>query len=1107
MIRINPSKWVLSLVAWLALGTAPGRAESGVYLRVTKPGGAEAPRVIPLRIIPASQGEGPRGFPLTTGVPFADGQLSPKRLAHLRLLGPDGQPVPAQFSVRGSYPRSGNVRWLGVDFQLLPGAKAYRLELAGGPGPAHPTPVAVATQGDGFVVTTGNFKAEVPRRGGLLRRVWLGERLLLEQGKEDGNWLTTLEGARHADAGDKDVQAHLETQGPLHTVVRVEGRYVDAAGTPSCRWTARLHFYAGQPLIHIVHTFTWIGRGDRFKVRDLAVSFGLPLSATEAAADAADETHGESIRRPLKPGEMLALLQDQHWHLGHGDSHFGVLAGDPKQPQEIHTGKRAGSWVGASDGKHGVTLALRDLWQQFPKELRVEPRRLIAYLWSARGNAGPFDLSYDGLERFWGKAMVDQLSKPPAGDIYQRSRANPQSNDPTGMAKTHELLLVFHQGKADAAGAMAETFDAPPVALPDPHWTMQSDVVGRMWPKDAQRFPELERWIDAAWGDMFTVLDDWGDYGFFTYGDGPHGTYTFREGRAVASAWRYTVPAEYGLHLAAWLGWLRSGDRRFHDFAVAKTRFLNEVMMCHEDSPSRWKGSFSAGVPPVPWATGPGGQRASPAHRVALFEFFIQHALYHYYLSGDQRSLDVVREYADALRATITSEPNWARAFLATANNSLSRWYYQRIEELAVLYEHFGEPWFYEKSVELADLVIDLADSSGIAREKVYEKDPAGKWALGERAKYPTYIWYKAGHILSHMRNLEGQELEKAKQSFIKMAEHPFRTQSLETRALGLRMAYAYHFTKDPRYLAFARQRLEENRRAALLAPQGERKYTTPVSSCRYALLPTIHATYLMAALAEADLPKGPPVPMLFKQLPFPAVEFVFIKEADKPLQIELSAAGATFLGSDGQPLPEAWLGPATLYYPHSDSMAVLNTDQPLLYRTVAIPASAPAGEIRLRVARQGQAFVFASNARQAVMVAPEGFHVGGGFRVTPERQVSFGGGHDDVWHFLVPPDAQRFRVASSAVDRLVVRDPRDAVVKPVPAGKGWYEVAVSKETAGKLWSLRATAATDVAFTGIAPAFAYRNPDAHFVPAGVAIRKGSGSGEREPKSLHGKLAD
>jgi hypothetical protein len=333
---------------------------------------------------------------VTTGVPFRDGQLPEENLGTLRLETDSGRAIPAQFEVRGHYPRSRNVRWLGIDFQLDPAVKEYRLVLDGKPGPAPPQPVHISQEQNVFVVTTGDLKAEVPRQGGMLRRVWLKDELILEQGPHDGNWLTTLEGNRHVEARDDRTSAQVERDGPLHATIRVDGRYVDAAGRPSCRWTARLHFYAGRPEIGITHTFTWIGRADQFKIRDLALSFGLPKPATVSAVDRSDETLGESVTRTLKPGEMLSLVQDQHWHWGHGENHFGILAGSRDNPQEIASGEKAGSWIAAGDGRHAVTLGLRELWQQFPKELRAEPERLTTYLWSSSGKAAPFDLSYAG---------------------------------------------------------------------------------------------------------------------------------------------------------------------------------------------------------------------------------------------------------------------------------------------------------------------------------------------------------------------------------------------------------------------------------------------------------------------------------------------------------------------------------------------------------------------------------------------------------------------------------------------------------------------------------------------------------------------------------------
>jgi len=1096
-----PMKKTLAGILSLALGIASlSLAETGVYLATKGSKAPPAPAAIALKVVPAPETAPVEGFPVSTGVPFADGQLGRDGLDRLRLVGADGKPVPAQFSVRGTYPRSGNIRWLGVDFQLASSASAYSLQLGAGPGPPHPLPVRVDASGDALVVSTGELKAEVPKQGGMLRLVWIGSELVIDQRAVDGNWLTTVDGKRWGESRREDTRAAVETEGPLHTVIRVDGRYVDEAGNPTCRWTARLHFYAGRPEIGLTHTFTWIGRADQFKIRDLAISFGLARAATEAAADRSDES-ADPVRQPLRAGEMLSLLQDEHWHCGRGESHFGILAGKPDQPVEVASGEKAGAWVGVSNGRSAVTLALRALWQQFPKELRAEPNRLTAYLWSSSGKAGAFDLSYDGLERFWGTAVVDQLTAGgQQSEGYRRARSTPHSNDPTGLAKTHDLLLIFARpavgwdsvptgltGSGQSpnlrrCAEVAKAFDAPPLVLPDPRWTLQSDVIGRLWPKDEQRFAAWEQWIDTTWSDLFRVLDDWGDYGFFAYGDGPHQTYTFPKGRAVASIWRYTQAADYGVHKAAWLGWLRSGDRRFYDFALARTRFFNDIVMCHEESPSRWKGSFAGGFAPMPWSSSISGGRVPVEQKVLLFEFFIEHALIHYYLTGDRRSLDVAAEYAQASRDTIASKPDWAQQWVATMNNSQSRWYFQRLDDLAVLYEQFGDPWFYDKSVELAEAGLEPADSSGIVRE-------TGERGGAEKARYPTYLFYKAPNLLSYLRNLRGAELDKARQAFIKTAEHQFRTQSLETRMIGPRMAYAYYFTRDQRYLAFGLKRMEEEMRRVLRplrVQMGAKGYATapgraePVNAL-------LNAAHMMAALAECPNPAdGPPVPLLLKHLVWPAVDFAFLKEPGQPLEIEMAASAVTYTSPDGKPLPEAWLGPAIAYYAHNDGIRLLNSDLPLLYRRITVPAGAPAGEVRIRVDKTGMAYVLSTSATRAVMIAPDGFHVGGGFQGSRDAIVA-GGGYDDRWHFRVPGDAPRFRISTNGVQRPTIRDPQGAAVQTTPLGGGCYEIAVPKDAAGKLWSISAGGAVDVRFADIQPAFANRDPTLYFVPEGVPV--------------------
>jgi len=106
------------------------------------PEASPPPAEVPLLLDVAGGISPTAGWPVTTGVPFADGRLHDTD--RLRVEAQDGTPVPAQFQVRGRYPRSGDVRCLGVDFQLQPGAQAYRLVLDAEAGPHHPQPVRIA---------------------------------------------------------------------------------------------------------------------------------------------------------------------------------------------------------------------------------------------------------------------------------------------------------------------------------------------------------------------------------------------------------------------------------------------------------------------------------------------------------------------------------------------------------------------------------------------------------------------------------------------------------------------------------------------------------------------------------------------------------------------------------------------------------------------------------------------------------------------------------------------------------------------------------------------------------------------------------------------------
>jgi hypothetical protein len=78
--------------------------------------------------------------------------------------------------------------------------------------------------------------------------------------------------------------------------------------------------------------------------------------------------------------------------------------------------------------------------------------------------------------------------------------------------------------------------------------------------------------------------------------------------------------------------------------------------------------------------------------------------------------------------------------------------------------------------------------------------------------------------------------------------------------------------------------------------------------------------------------------------------------------------------------------GPAVAYYAHNDGIRLLNSDLPVVYRRITVPASVPAGEVRIRVDKTGLAYVFSTSTTRAVMIAPDGFHVPWPSALTSQR-------------------------------------------------------------------------------------------------------------------------
>ncbi len=1055
---------------------------------------------IPLRISAEESVVVPQPWLMTTGVPFENSQLFEKDFQRLRVVTSSGKSVPAQFETRGRYPSSKAVRWLGVYWQLDPnaltpdpspkrrGEAAYRLVLSKEKtaAAAPQDPVQVNEDADSITVTTGDFKTRIPKTGGMIAGAWLKDQLVLDQDKEDGNWLTTLQGAKHRQA---DLKAVVERSGPLLATILVAGRYRDPAGKPSCRFEARLHVRAGRPEIEITHQFVWIGHSKDLQIADIALSFGLKQQATSAVVPRSAENRSKPFETELGKGRYVKLLQDELYHWGAGASHFGIQTGSAQDVKEVISGERAGSWMQARHARGAVTLVLREFWQRYPKALVVEPGRITAYLWATQGKALPFDLREANLKKMWGPKAEPFLKLPE----YNNTWDDPFEMDPTGLARTHDMLLHFHGGRDRAAwsaeaSALADAHERYPVATPDPGWIERSGVLDNFYSAPLtqplspggrglgeggkERFPELAATLDQVWQQLLHHKKIWGDYGFLYYGQGPHGSYQQDkdDGRILPTLLMYGQTHPYPF----WIACLHSGQREHFEHAWAHSRFYTDLMFCHETGPARMKGDFRwfgrRGT--LPWS---GYARKS----IELFKhpsFWPQRGLYitlefapmHYYLTGDRFALEAVLATAQLTKEHIQATPNYAENLVRPTINQrggyslMWKCHALRVGDLAMFFELTEDPFFLEQSTKVFKELLDPNHPAGIR----------GTLEVGREKEGPVFVGYLAfaqKGFLRYLRIVEDagkdHEAKLAREVLLGIARYQRLIDFVYWGGDGTLMAFAWRQTKDPRYLRLGLNQMDR------LVGGGRPTAASPMNSV--AVADTFrHLPPLLGALREADtIP--PCYPLLVKHEADPApLRMVLRKEQGKALAFEVTAHSEGYAGPKGEALKPEWLGKPTVF--HASKTAFHYTrNLPINYYQARIPVEAPAGDYRIKIPASGFAALHGTDARHYVIEAPEGMPLAGPtgpalyFKVAGPLTIS----------------------AKSGLARVVVRDAHGqlarAAIQKAPSG---FEQMIFKEVPVKIrgiWSIQGPRETVVFMEGSPPVFSVADSARFYLPSEV----------------------
>ena len=638
------------------------RDDGGVFATVSEEFVIERSRAttsgrIPITVTPAPAEMA--AWPITVGVPFPLGALASDE--NVRLLDDAGREVPVQVATSGRWSKQGSVRWLQMSFLPPVGTqpRAYAREF----GPevtraAVADPLVVEETDAEVSVSTGVLRLVVPKGqtpgiGG----VWLdgdgdgqfGDReRVMSADASFGPFMIDDAGVRYNGSRDPEAEVVLEEAGPLRAVVRASGWHVAETGERLGRWILRLEAYRGLPWLRAQHTFIITENSSDARYSD--IGWSLPFSGYEYALGTPNVSAGRV------QGDGAYLLQRD-------DLCFRVY----DQGQFKEEGERAEGWMTVGAPGRRMTLAVKDLWQQFPKELEVTPGALNVHLWPAHGEE-PIrtgeGLSIRNVYHSWFAhegdvldfTVPEEVLEYVKQDSEQYNYPNAKVANAMGLAKTHEMLLYFHPGDWESARSRDtnEVFQSAPAAVVAPEWICDSGVFGPLHPRDPEGFPEIERALDDTIDNIFRLHEMDRDYGMFNYGDAHHNWDWAGRRWNLHRIWRNT---HHGWTRWPWMMYARSGDRRLLDWADANARHIADVDHCHHTTPELEKLTYPdqklvGGICDykgfVHWASG--GRLAYNSAADAM--------LWHYYLTGNQRSLTTALEHGAALIADGKPQPH-----------------------------------------------------------------------------------------------------------------------------------------------------------------------------------------------------------------------------------------------------------------------------------------------------------------------------------------------------------------------------------------------------------------------------------------------------------------
>ncbi|WP_407430163.1 hypothetical protein [Arcticibacter sp.] len=474
----------------------------------------------------------------------------------------------------------------------------------------------------------------------------------------------------------------IEQQGPVRTVVKIEGTHRAGPQDALILFVVRLYFYHESESVKIMHTLIYDGDENKLFIKGLGFRFAVAME---------DELHNRHIRfvgeeggvfaegvRGLTglrrdPGQEIRSAQvrgaatpavsefpdvvSKRLHLIPAFGDYTLYQGSSgsftikKRTSSNH------SWLNAGHGGRsagtgylgspsvGVAFGIRNFWQSYPAQIDIrgahsQLAEITLWLWAPESPAMDLRFYHDGMG-------MDDFDKQNEGLEITYEDYESGYGTPYGVARTSEMQLwIMGTPANEQIAGLARSLQHPALLICEAGYLQEQKVFGGNWSlpdRSSAAKRKIEERLDWSFDFYKKQIDQFDWYGFWNYGDVMHSYDTDRH------TWKYDIGgfawdnSELSTDLWLWYYFLRSSRPDAFRMAEAMTRHTGEVDVHHI-------GRFA-----------PLGSRHNVMHwGCSAKQLRISTALnrrFLYYLTADERIGDLLKEQVEGVKTLVDIKP------------------------------------------------------------------------------------------------------------------------------------------------------------------------------------------------------------------------------------------------------------------------------------------------------------------------------------------------------------------------------------------------------------------------------------------------------------------